>query len=255
MESPSVSIITVVFNARELLEGTMQSVFSQSWPHIEYIVVDGGSKDGAADLLRANDSRIAAWVSEPDKGLYDAMNKGLRMATGDFVWFLNAGDQLFAPDTVEKVMAKCSPTTDILYGEVMLVGDDRRHLGTRSELSAQKLPAHLTWKSLRLGMVVCHQAILVRRDIAPSFIENNLTADIDWVIQALKKSRETVHTGLILAEYLQGGVSKKRHRQSLKDRYAVLRRHFGFLPNLLGHFWILARALWHRLRRVGKPHY
>ncbi|MFZ2898849.1 MAG: glycosyltransferase family 2 protein [Saprospiraceae bacterium] len=255
MESPSVSIITVVFNARELLEGTMRSVFSQSWPHIEYIVVDGGSKDGTADLVRAKDSRIAAWVSEPDKGLYDAMNKGLRMATGDFVWFLNAGDHLFAPDTVEKVMKKCGPSTDVLYGEVMLVDDARRHLGTRSELSAQKLPAHLTWKSLRLGMVVCHQAILVRRSIAPFFIENNLTADIDWVIQALKKSRETLHTGLILAEYLQGGVSKKRHRQSLKDRYAVLRRHYGFFPNIFGHVWILLRATLHRLGRLGKHHY
>jgi hypothetical protein len=255
MESPSVSIITVVFNARELLEGTMRSVFSQSWPHIEYIVVDGGSKDGTADLLTANSGRIAAWVSEPDKGLYDAMNKGLHMATGDFVWFLNAGDHLFAPDTVEKVMEKCRPATDVLYGEVMLADDARRHLGTRSELSAQKLPTHLTWKSLRLGMVVCHQAILVRRSIAPFFIENNLTADIDWVIQALKKSRETINTALILAEYLQGGVSKKRHRQSLKDRYAVLQRHYGFLPNIFGHVWILLRATLHRLGRLGKPHY
>ena len=255
MNPPSVSIITVVFNARGLLEGTMQSVFGQSWPHIEYIVVDGGSTDGTTELIRSQGERISKWVSEPDKGLYDAMNKGLRMATGDFVWFLNAGDRLFGPDVVEKIMAQCGPDTDILYGEVMLVDNERRHLGTRSELTAQKLPLHLNWKSLRLGMVVCHQAILVRRSIAPFFIENNLTADIDWVICALRSSRETLHTGLLLAEYLQGGVSKQRHRRSLRDRYVVLKKHYGFLPNLVGHGWILVRAVVHRLRRLGKEHY
>lgn len=255
MESPSVSIITVVFNAKELLEGTMQSVFCQTCTRLEYLVVDGGSNDGTTDLIRAHSDQIGHWVSEPDKGLYDAMNKGLRMATGEFVWFLNAGDRLFASDTVERVLDCYSPETDVLYGEVMLVDDQRHHLGTRSELTAQKLPSRLSWKSLRLGMVVCHQAILVRRSIAPSFIENNLTADIDWVIGALKKSRKTVHTGLVIAEYLQGGVSKQRHRRSLKDRYAVLKRHYGFFPNLIGHAWILARAVIHRLRRLGKPHY
>ena len=255
MNPPVVTIITVVFNARELLEGTMESVFGQSWPHIEYIVVDGGSKDGTADLLRAHEGRISRWVSEPDRGIYDAMNKGLRMATGDFVWFLNAGDRLFSPDTVEKAIAFATPQTDVLYGEVMLVDSERHHLGARTELTAQKLPARLSWKSLRLGMVVCHQAIVVRRSISPFFIENNLTADIDWVICALRQSRETVHTHLILAEYLQGGVSKQRHRRSLKDRYQVLKRHYGFLPNLAGHAWILVRAVWHRIIRIGKPHY
>ncbi|MDV7391601.1 glycosyltransferase, partial [Arthrospira platensis SPKY1] len=112
MEKPSVSIITVVYNACDLLQGTMASVFEQSWPHIEYIVVDGGSTDGTTELIRAQAGRISRWVSEPDKGLYDAMNKGLRMATGDFVWFLNAGDRLFTPDTVERVMEKCTAQTD-----------------------------------------------------------------------------------------------------------------------------------------------
>ena len=254
MNPPVVTIITVVFNARELLEGTMRRVFDQTYPHIEYIVVDGGSKDGTADLLRRYEG-LSKWVSEPDKGLYDAMNKGLRLATGDFVWYLNAGDCLFRPDVVEKTMALGTAETDVLYGEVMLVDYARRHLGTRSELTPQKLPARLSWKSLRYGMVVCHQAILVRRAIAPFFIENNLTADIDWVICALRKSRQTVHTHLILAEYLQGGLSKQRHRSSLKDRYAVLRKHYGFLPNLLGHVWIIVRGMMHRVKRIGKDRY
>lgn len=255
MNSPTVTIITVVFNARDLLETTLNSVFGQTYPHIEFIVVDGGSKDGTADLIRVHADRIAKWVSEPDRGLYDAMNKGLRMATGDFVWFLNAGDRIFSPGTLDRIMSLCTPTTDVLFGEVMLVDDQRRHLGTRSELTAQKLPAQLTWKSLRLGMVVCHQAILVRRSISPFFIENNLTADIDWVINALRQSRETLPTGLILAEYLQGGISKQRHRRSLADRFRILKKHYGFWPNVAGHLVILLRAVVHRIRRINKERY
>ena len=255
METPSVSIITVVFNARDLLEATMQSVFVQSYPNIEYIVIDGGSKDGTRELMRDHADKISHWLSEPDEGIYDAMNKGLRLATGDFVWFLNAGDTLFSADIVERAMQFYTSETDILYGEVMLVDEARLHRGTRSEVTAQKLPENLNWRSLRLGMVVCHQAILVRRRIAPFYIENNLTADIDWVIASLKESRQTTHTHLVLAEYLEGGLSKKRHRRSLMDRYKVLRSHYGFLQNLLAHAVILLRAAWHRIQRLGKAHY
>lgn len=236
------SIITVVFNARDLIEGTIQSVLAQTWPQVEYIIVDGASKDGTTEIIRAYGDRISRWVSEPDKGLYDAMSKGLRMATGDFVWFVNAGDRIFAPDTLEQMASLVGLQTDVLYGEVMLVDDARKHLGTRTERTTQKLPKKLHWKSLRRGMVVCHQGFVPRREIAPSFIENNLTADIDWVIRCLQKSRETVHTGLILAEYLEGGISNKRRRQSLRDRYQVLKKHYGFIPNLWNHLIILLRA-------------
>jgi glycosyltransferase involved in cell wall biosynthesis len=255
MNPTILSVITVVYNARELLDGTLRSVLAQTWPHIEYIVVDGGSSDGTAGLIAAHSARIARWVSEPDKGIYDAMNKGLVMAGGDFVCFLNAGDRFFSPDTVEKMMTQCGPQTDVLYGEVMLVDAARHHLGTRSELTAQKLPTRLSWKSLRMGMVVCHQAFAVRRSLAPPYIENNLAADIDWVIRVLKQSRETVHTGLVIAEYLQGGVSKQRHRRSLRDRYAILKDHYGFWANLFAHALIILRAVIHRLKRFGKPHY
>ena len=241
---PIISIITVVYNSASLLEATIRSVVEQSYPNIEYIIVDGASSDGSLAIIQAYESQISRWVSEPDKGLYDAMNKGLDLATGDFVWFMNAGDHLHHKDTVMKMIAQMGPDTDILYGEVLLVDEFRKALGTRSECTTQSLPEQLSWQSLRFGMVVSHQGFLPRRSLAPKYIPNNLSADIDWVIDCLRNSKQTTHTHLILADYLVGGLSRSRHRQSLADRFQVLQKQYGFLPNLLAHIWIVIRALW-----------
>ncbi|MBL7781137.1 MAG: glycosyltransferase [Saprospiraceae bacterium] len=254
---PVFSIITVVYNGGSLLAGTIESVLQQTFSSIEYILVDGASKDNSLEIIRAAAMRSTnvRWISEPDKGLYDAMNKGLALATGDFVWFLNAGDHLHAPDTAEKVAACISKQTDVLYGETLLVNDLRQPAGAMSELSTRQIPAHLQWQSYLGGMLVVHQSFIARRDLAPAYIEQNMCADFDWCIQILKKSRENVNTGIILTDYLMGGLSKQRHRQSLKDRFAVMRKHFGLLPTLLAHAKIVLRAAWHRLSRLGKPSY
>jgi glycosyltransferase involved in cell wall biosynthesis len=244
MAQPLISIITVVYNSVSLLEITMQSVFDQDYPHIEYIIVDGASTDGSLLLIQRNESQISRWISEPDKGLYDAMNKGIDLATGDFIWFMNAGDSIREKNTVSKMVALCQPDTDVLYGEVMLVNESREPIGTRSDCTTQRLPESLHWKSLRYGMVVCHQGFLPRKSIAPKYRMNNLSADIQWVIECLQKSRRTTHTHLILANYLMGGLSKNRHRQSLKDRYQILQEQYGYFPNLLAHIWIFIRAFW-----------
>lgn len=248
---PLLSIITVVYNGAYYLRGTANSVLAQTYPHIEYIIVDGGSTDHTKLAIQlaeiANEkllnAKIFRWVSERDKGLYDAMNKGMRMATGDFIWFLNAGDELPSADTVEKMMMLYTSETDVFFGETTLVTFTRHPLGTRSELTTQKLPETLNWDSLRKGMVVCHQAFVARKSICNEFMEGNLAADIDWVIEVLKKSRKTINTKMILANYLTGGVSKQRHRQSLRDRYEVLKKQYGFLPNLWAHCGIVFRSI------------
>ncbi len=243
---PKISIITIVYNGASLLEGTIKSVINQSYSNIEYLIIDGGSTDGTLELIQKYEHDISIWLSEADNGLYDAMNKGLRMATGDFVWFMNAGDHILKADTVEKMVAACQPNTDVIYGEVMLVNDERAHQGTRSELTTQKLPAQLNWKSLNKGMVVCHQGFLPKRSLAPSYMLDNLSADIDWVIQCLKQAKVVTNTNIVVAEYLMGGISKKHHKQSLKDRYAILAKHYGFVPNLWNHFMIVLRSLFSR---------
>ncbi len=254
---PVFSIITVVYNGAALLPGTMQSVREQTYPHIEYIVVDGGSKDASVRIIQDFAAQMPQirWISEPDKGLYDAMNKGLRLASGDFVWFLNSGDHLHDPQTVERCAALVQATTDVLYGETLLVNDERQPAGTMSELSTRKLPAHLHWRDYLGGMLVVHQSFVARRTLAPDYRTDNLCADYDWCIRILKQSRSAVNTDLILTNYLMGGLSKQRHRQSLRDRFEVMREHFGLLPTLLAHGRIVLRAIGHRLQRQGKARY
>lgn len=256
--SPRFSIITVVYNAEKILAGTMESVFRQRYPQVEYIVVDGASKDDSLTIVQEYATKMPnlRWISEPDRGLYDAMNKGLRMATGDFVQFLNAGDWLHAPDTLEKMAALVTPQTDVLYGETLLVDDTRIPHGTMSELSTRSCPQQLNWKKYLAGMLVVHQSFVPRRNISPEYrTAAGLCADYDWCIEILKKSRENVHVGGIVTEYLMGGLSKKRHEQSLRDRFKVMRYHFGLLPTLMAHVWVLIRALIHRIRRWGKERY
>lgn len=243
-----ISIITIVYNGVDLLEDTIKSIIGQSYPNIEYIIVDGASKDGTLDIIKKYEEHIDQWVSEPDKGLYDAMNKGIKMASGDYLWFMNCGDHIHQMNTVQQMMDRNTHNADIIYGEVMLVDEERKAIGTRSALSTRKLPKKLHWKSLNHGMVVSHQAFLPKRDIAPFYMENNLAADIDWVIECLKKSKRNLNTEMVLADFLLGGVSKQRHQQSLKDRFVVLQKHYGIFPNLWNHLYIGVRALWHKLK-------
>ena len=251
------SIITVVFNGEQLLPGTVESVRQQTHSDIEYWVIDGSSRDGTGALIEkyAAEMPNLRWISERDRGLYDAMNKGLRLATGDFVQFLNCGDHLHRPDTIEKLAALADPTTDVIYGETLLVNDLREPAGTMSELSTRSLPEKLTWRSYLGGMLVVHQSFIPRRAIAPQYIADNLCADYDWCIEILKKSRKNTRFSGIITDYLMGGMSKQRHRQSLRDRFSVMRRHFGLPATVAAHGWILLRAAWHKLLRWGQKTY
>lgn len=255
---PVFSIITVVYNAEALLRGTAQSVFGQTFTDFEYIVVDGASTDGTPALL-ARMERSAGnqlvWSSEPDKGLYDAMNKGLLRAKGDFVWFLNAGDHLHAPDTLERISGMITASTDVLYGDTMLVDGSRAPMGLMSALSTRSLPSALTWRDYLYGMRVVHQSFVARRSIAPAYRTDSLVADYDWCIRILKASRAIRNTGMVLSDYLAGGLSKKRHLRSLADRFKVMRAHFGLLRTLGAHAMMVLRAVGHRLHRLGKPRY
>src|SRR5690554_5935160 len=152
--APTLSVITVVYNNVKDIARTLHSVLDQSYPHIEYVVVDGGSTDGTLAVLRQYEDRISQLISEPDEGIYDAMNKGLRMATGDYVLFMNSGDQLYASNTVEAVFAS-APDSDIYYGETELRNESWEPIGIRRHST----PDQFTWKSFRYGMNISHQAI------------------------------------------------------------------------------------------------
>jgi len=237
----TLSIITVTYNASQWLERTILSVLSQSYPYIEYIIIDGGSTDGTVDIIKQYESGLTYWVSEPDKGLYDAMNKGLMKATGDYVLFINAGDTLYTTDTIQQVFNSIQNKNglpDIIYGETMIVDGKGKPLGMRR----LKAPDKLTWKSFRMGMLVCHQSFIAKRELAPLYdTQYRLIADYDWCIKCLKQSNTIHNTHLVLSNFLEEGVSSQNRKESLKERHQVMNKYYGKLSTALLHGWFAIR--------------
>lgn len=243
--SVKLSAITVVYNNARDIERTILSVIHQTYKNIEYIIIDGASTDGTTNIIDKYRQQIAVFISEPDKGIYDAMNKGIKHATGDYLLFMNSGDEIFATDTVEKVFASAGDA-DIYYGETIMINDNLEVLGERRH----KTPEHFTWKSFKYGMSISHQAIYVKRSLAGFYDTDRyqLSADIDWILRIAKKAKKIVNTRMYVAKYLIGGMSKKRHLQSLKERYRIFKEYYGFLPNLFNHLIIVLRLAFYRLK-------
>jgi len=236
------SVITITWNAAATLERTLRSVREQSWPHIEHLIIDGGSDDGTLELIGRYAHEQLRWVSEPDRGLYDAMNKGAAMAKGDYLCFLNAGDTFFAADTVEKMMLTFEDASapDILYGETAIVDN----AGTFLHMRRLKAPEKLNWKSFRQGMVVCHQAFIVKRELfEPYNLAYRFSSDFDWSIRMMKKATSIHNTRLTLINYLNEGMTTRNRKASLKERYRIMARHYGQLSSFLHHLWFVVRAL------------
>jgi len=236
------SVITVTYNAEHTLERTLKSVREQTYPAIEHIIVDGNSNDGTVALIHRYENERLKWISEPDKGLYDAMNKGIKMATGDYLCFLNAGDTFYDTDTVQKIFASIDEnhSPDILYGETAIVDDNGRFLHMR-RLQA---PKNLTWKSFKHGMVVCHQAFIVKRELVePYDLSYRFSADFDWCIRMMKKAKNIYNTDLILVDYLNAGMTTANRKASLRERYRIMEKHYGKVSTFLYHIWFVIRAI------------
>lgn len=239
-----ISIITIVYNNVRDIEYTISSVLNQSYPDIEYIVIDGASTDGTLDIINRYKDRINTIVSEKDAGIYDAMNKGLALATGDYVLFLNSGDELYDNDTIRCIVEK-GKGADIIYGETKLVDEQRHIIADRRH----RAPDKFDWQSFRYGMNICHQAIYIKRSITePYDLNYHLSADIDWIIRAAKKAKTTQNVHNYVARYLVGGMSQKRHRQSLKERYQIFKKHYGCFNNWINHGIIALRLFKHRMK-------
>ena len=246
MNPPVFSIITVTRNAGKALEQTILSVISQTYTQIEYIIIDGASTDGSINTILHYKSSLSYWISEHDIGIYDAMNKGLQAATGDYVWFLNAGDVLKHHGIVAELseVAMRNELPDILYGETDLM-DRKGHIVAERRL---KTPQDLTWKSFRMGMLVCHQAFIVKRSIARRYdLQYRFSADFDWCIRCLKEAKKVVHTQLRLVNYLSDGLTTANRIKSLKERYRIMCKYYGIFATIFLHGWFAIRFCWAKL--------
>ncbi|HXA02856.1 MAG TPA: glycosyltransferase family 2 protein [Cytophagaceae bacterium] len=243
---PLVSIITIVFNNVSGIEKTIRSIFGQNLKNFEYIIIDGGSTDGTLDIIRKYEDGIAYWISEADKGIYDAMNKGMKQSTGMYLWFINSGDLIESSSVLENI--PWAENADVYYGETHLIDDSGKVLGTRTELTTRKLPAKMIWKDMIHGMVVSHQSVIVKKEIAPSYdTVYKYSSDIDWVITCLKAARKIVNADAVLSKYLIGGFSIKNQKRALMERFVIYIKHYGIFDTLLAHISIAFNALKHAL--------
>ena len=228
---PVLSVVTVVYNNVADIERTMLSVLNQTYQGMEYIVIDGASTDGTLQVIERYKDKLAKLISEKDKGIYDAMNKGIAAATGDYIIFMNSGDGFYSDDTVARVFASAEDA-DIYYGETEMMDEQGNNLGRRRHTA----PYAFTWRDFKYGMSISHQAIYIKRSLVePYDPKYQLSADIDWILRAAKKAKSIVNVHAYVARYKMGGMSKQKHKQSLLERFDIMKKHYGFLPTVLNH--------------------
>ena len=243
---PKFSIVTVTYNAESVLDDTIQSIVTQTYHNIEYIIIDGGSTDKTMNVINRYQNLITKVISEPDNGLYDAMNKGINLATGDYICFMNAGDEFHEDDTLQLIVhtLKGTDLPDVIYGDTDIVNSEGHFLHKR-RLSP---PEKLTWKSFKNGMLVCHQAFFARMELAkktPYDLKYRFSSDFDWCVRILKQARVIHNTHLTLIDYLNEGLTTKNHKASLKERFHIMCKHYGFISTALRHIGFIFRSLRH----------
>ena len=197
------TVVTITYNAEAVLQRTLDSVLRQTYEEVEHLIIDGASTDGTlamaeaykrqSDCSESNQHHVII-ASEPDQGIYDAMNKGLTQASGDYIVYMNAGDTFAQDDTLEEVVRRCRlgelPTDElpgVLYGNTNIVDGEGRFLRPRR----LQPPERLTWRSFRQGMLVCHQAFYARTDIAKNLqfdTRYRFSADVDWCIRVMREA-------------------------------------------------------------------
>ena len=253
------TVVTITYNAEQVLQRTLDSVLSQTHSDVEHLVIDGASTDGTLPMAEAYKAECDASGlghkvivrSEPDEGIYDAMNKGLTQASGDYIIYMNAGDCFPQADTLEEIAHRCRlnelPSDElpaVLYGGTDIVDGEGRYLRPRRLQPPQKL----TWRSFRHGMLVCHQAFYARTDIAKNLqydTRYRYSADVDWCIRVMKEADRMAlplqNIGMVVANYMEEGMTTRHHRESLKERYRVMAHHYGQLSTFFMHCWFAVR--------------
>jgi putative colanic acid biosynthesis glycosyltransferase len=211
-----VSVITVTRNAASNLEKTLKSVEAQQYEAIEQVVVDGLSTDDTVDIIHKHEKTIARWVSEPDRGIYDAMNKGVSMARGEWVLFMNAGDTFASDDVLQRIFSHRWNAEGVLYGDVVKDGYIKKAPGEY----------HLYHR-----MLFCHQSSLTRRSLliaSPFDISHRLSADFKFFMEQYQRGVKFAYVGMPVANFDTTGVSNTRRSLGLRDNMRVVRELVPF---------------------------
>jgi glycosyltransferase involved in cell wall biosynthesis len=241
-ELPLVTVITVVFNAVDSIEQTINGVLGQTYENIEYIVIDGKSNDGTLEIIKKYSDKITRWISEEDKGVYDAMNKGVAMATGEWINFMNAGDVFCDKNTVESLFEGISEDTDLVYGNAI----EKLVSGGAKNLEAGENLENL-WKGALFG----HESLFVKSNI----IKNNLfnlkykvAADYDFIMKCFYKGYKFEKVGVDVLLFSLPGFSREHWVVASLENWKIARKYekqkkvsMYYLSNFL--FGLIVRAI------------
>lgn len=221
--TPVISVVTVVYNGAAAIEKTIQSVLNQTYEHVEYIVIDGNSKDGTQDIIRKYEDRITFWSSEPDKGIYDAMNKGISKCTGLFTIFVNCGDYLYSASTLASIVETYNSELqqyDMVYGRAKIIKED----GSLFDLTFPHSHEEM-WRGpcFRHGALLARTTILQNEQFEVSK-ELKIAADFDFIYKCYKKGCSFVSIDIVVMAFLEEGVSDNPYRH-LKDSIYILKKY------------------------------
>jgi glycosyltransferase involved in cell wall biosynthesis len=247
-----ISIITITYNAEPVLEKTMLSVLNQINTNFEYCIIDGNSKDNTVSIIQKMEQKIQEgafegitadqfkWISEPDRGLYDAMNKGIDLSTGDFVWFVNAGDKVYNSDTLQKIydLIEIEKDCDFIYGQSVMIDEQDHEIGERHKIA----PKVLRLNHFLNGLVICHQSVIVKKSIASHYNLNySIASDYDWVIRAFQNSECQGYIDQYLSKFMVAGVSSQKRQLAWKERFIIMKEHFGVFKTVAAHVYIVLK--------------
>jgi len=219
--TPLISVITVCFNAADSIAQTLDSVRSQTWRPLESVVVDGASSDGTQAIVTGYAEITGAVISEPDRGIYDAMNKGIALARGEVLHFLNAGDSFVDAHVVEEVMQAfvADPELDLVFGDAVYLNPDGAFLRRYN---------HVTARNLIYGDL-CHQAVFARKRVFERFggfnLDYRINADYDWLLRVFRGGARVRYLSRAIVRYDTGGQSAQNQAQTFAERHVVRKRY------------------------------
>lgn len=214
---PLITIITVCFNDGEYLEETIKSVIHQTYSNIEYIIIDGGSTDNTINIIKKYESKIDHWLSESDKGIYDAMNKGVSLSKGRWINFMNAGDIFYKSNTIEKIFLKKNDKVDFIYGDCEIIYN--------SEFSRIQKAGEM--KNLWKGMVFSHQSVFTNSDVFKKYqfnVDNRIGADFEFLFNCYINKYKFYNIHIPIATVLAGGLSDTNRIESILSRWSTINK-------------------------------
>lgn len=233
-----ISIITVVYNDKNGLEKTIKSVIEQTYNNVQYIVIDGGSTDGTIDIIKKFENKISFWKSEPDNGIYDAMNKGINIATGTWINFMNAGDTFVDNYVLDKLEQYFESNNDVIFGDSIIKQLNNYYISKAS-------PSQIgDYKSLTQGFF--HQSSFVKNGLAkkhPFDLKYKFVADFNMMVTLYHENARFVYTDFPIAFYDTNGTSSHHIFQCRIEALKIRNRYPGFINKMIAMYLLSTNYL------------